>query len=68
MAVPCVRIEEKTGISDPCGPPLGDAVDEMYARGEIVRGAPRTHPTVPHEPLPGTPPSEEIVSEGRDED
>ena len=45
-----------------------DALDEMYARGEIVRGAPLDDPIIPYEPLPGTPPSENIVSEGRDED
>ena len=45
-----------------------DALDEMYARGEIVRGAPLADAIVPYEPLPGTPPSEDVVSQGRDED
>ena len=44
-----------------------DALDEMYARGEVVRGVPLDDAVVPYEPLPGTPPSEDIVSEGRDE-
>ena len=46
----------------------GDALDEMYARGEIVRGAPLADAVVPYEPLPGAPPSEDIISQGRDED
>ena len=44
-----------------------DALDEMYARGEIVRGTPLADAIVPYEPLPGTPPSEGIISQGRDE-
>jgi prevent-host-death family protein len=44
-----------------------DAVDEMYARGEIVAGTPIDDPVIPYEPLPGTPSSDEIVSQGRDE-
>jgi len=43
-------------------PIAADPPDEMYARGEIVRGTPLD------DPLPGTATSEEIVSEGRDED
>jgi prevent-host-death family protein len=45
-----------------------DALDEMYARGEIVRGTPLTDAVIPYEPLPGTSPSEDIISHGRDED
>jgi prevent-host-death family protein len=45
-----------------------DALDEMYTRGEIVRGTPLDDAIVPHDPLPGTPSSEDIVSQGRDED
>jgi prevent-host-death family protein len=44
------------------------AVDEMVLRGEILRGTPLADPVVPHEPLPGTPSSEDVVSQGRDED
>jgi prevent-host-death family protein len=49
-------------------PISADPLDEMYARGEIVRGTPLDDPIIPCEPLPGTPPSEDIVSQGRDED
>jgi prevent-host-death family protein len=45
-----------------------DPLDDMYARGEIVRGTPLDDAIAPYEPLPGTPPSEDIVSQGRDED
>ena len=45
-----------------------DPVDEMYARGEIVRGTPLERPITPHRPRPGTPPSEEIISAGREHD
>ena len=49
-------------------PMPADLVDEMYARGEIVRGTPLDDPVVPHEPLPDTPASEDVISQGRDED
>jgi prevent-host-death family protein len=48
-------------------PIQADAVQEMYARGEIVRGTPLEGSLIPHPPLPGTPPSEDVVSEGRED-
>jgi len=42
-----------------------DPVTDMYARGEIVRGAPLDEPVIPHQPKPGTARSEEIISDGR---
>jgi hypothetical protein len=53
-------MEEQIGI-----PELRAHLTQTLRR---VRGSPLDDPVVPHEPLPGTPPSEDIVSQGRDED
>jgi hypothetical protein len=42
--------------------------DDVSSPIEIVRGEPLDEPPTRYAPLPGTPPSEEIVSAGRDED
>ena len=49
-------------------PDSANVPDETGDGREIRRGAPLDDAIEPSEPLPGTTPTEDIVSQGRDED